>query len=232
MRRKPTLIEWFVVAVVIAILMGILYPSMSGSLGRARGISANAVMFQSAEPALLANRMLIWKASLTLEVRDVAKAVPRVEELVARLGGYIESRQEYGESQVHINARIPSAQLTNTLQQLEGFGGLKNRELSSIDVTEQHIDIEAKLRNDIELRNRLRELLGKAVAVQDILNIETQLARVQGEVDSLEGRLKALRGNVEYAEVQITLKKERILGPLGLVLHGIWWAVRKLFVIQ
>lgn len=55
---------------------------------------------------------------------------------------------------------------------------------------------------------------------------------VHCEIDSREGRLKKLKSQVDYAEINLTLKRKKILGPLGYVAYGIAWLIEKLFVIQ
>lgn len=82
------------------------------------------------------------------------------------------------------------------------------------------------------LRDRLTQLLEKAADVKDVLAIETELNRVQADIDSMEGRIKSLKGQVEYATVTLSLERKPILGPLGYLFKGLWWGVEKLFVIR
>lgn len=56
--------------------------------------------------------------------------------------------------------------------------------------------------------------------------------RVQGDIDSMEGLIKALKGRVDYATVTLSLNRKAILGPLGYLFKGLWWGVEKLFVIR
>lgn len=65
-----------------------------------------------------------------------------------------------------------------------------------------------------------------------MLNIEKELARIQTEIDVIEGRRKTIIGNVEYSNVDITLKQKRVLGPLGYIGKGLFWVVGKLFVVK
>jgi Domain of unknown function (DUF4349) len=55
---------------------------------------------------------------------------------------------------------------------------------------------------------------------------------VQTEIESMDGQLIRLKGQVDLATVTVTLERKRILGPLGYVAKGIAWAVGKLFVIR
>ena len=49
---------------------------------------------------------------------------------------------------------------------------------------------------------------------------------------TMEGRLKKLRSQVQYASVNLFLERETVLGPLGYLGKGILWVLEKLFVIQ
>jgi hypothetical protein len=84
----------------------------------------------------------------------------------------------------------------------------------------------------VALRDRLRALLDSAKSVKDVLAIEKELGRVQADIDSMQAQLKTLKGKVDLASVTVSIKRRRILGPIGYVLKGAWWAVEKLFVIQ
>jgi Domain of unknown function (DUF4349) len=112
------------------------------------------------------------------------------------------------------------------------LGTVTYRRVESEDVTEQYIDVEARLKNKIVLRDRLKQLLDKATAVKDVLAIETELNRVQSDIDSMEGRMRSMKKQVTYATVTLSLERKPILGPLGYVFKGLWWGVEKLFVIR
>lgn len=179
-----------------------------------------------------ADRMLIWNAHLNLEVRNVSNAVAQAVALTEQHGGFVEQKSDSGETSGSVTLRIPSKSFNAAIAGLEGLGTVTYRNVSGEDVTEQYIDIEARLKNKIVLRDRLQQLLEKATEVKDILAIETELNRVQSDIDSMEGRIKSLKGQVDYATVYLRLQRKPIPGPLGLVLKGIWWTVEKLFVIR
>lgn len=71
----------------------------------------------------------------------------------------------------------------------------------------------------------------------DGLAIETELNRVQGDIDSMEVRIKSLKGRIDYATLNLRLAqkeptRKKILGPLGDLFQGLFWTVEKLFVIR
>ncbi|NCD22324.1 MAG: DUF4349 domain-containing protein [Spartobacteria bacterium] len=192
---------------------------------------------ESAGDAVGENRLMVWTGDLTLETADVANAADRAIAIAHRSGGYLESRSDSTYSGTTLKLRIPAQAFTNAIGALETLGDVAGRRLSSEDVTEPYVDVEARLKNKLVLRDRLRQLLDQATEVKDILAIETELNRVQGDVDSMEARLKSLKGRVDYAALHLhlrpkELKPRKILGPLGYLFKGLFWTVEKLFVIR
>ena len=183
-------------------------------------------------------RMLVWSADLRLQVSSVSDAVGRTTLLVERHAGFVEQKTEYGDQQATLTLRIPSKSFKETVGGLEALGTLISRKVEAADVTAEYIDVEARLKNKRVLRDQLKQLLEKAVEVKDVLTIETELNRLQGDLESMETRIKYLKGLVDYSVVKLVLEKEpppvkpRILGPLGYLFHGVYWCVEKLFVIR
>lgn len=186
---------------------------------------------QATETAAPAERMLVWTASLSLVVNDPAAAAARAAEIAEKSGGYVEEKSSY-ESTIGMKLRVPAKALPSALDALGTLGSVSSRFVSAQDVTESCIDLEARLKNASALRDRLKALVEQAKDVKDVLAIETELTRVQSEVDSMEGRLKAMKGRVALAEVSLDIRRQRILGPVGLLFQGLGWTIGKLFVIQ
>lgn len=177
-------------------------------------------------------RMLIWKAHLRIQVWSVSNAVSESSALAERQGGFVEQKSDTGEESATVLLRIPAKRFQAALANLETLGTVMYRNIEGEDVTEQYIDVEARLKNKILLRDRLQQLLQTATTVKDILSIETELSRVLADIDSMEGRMKLLKGQVDYATVSLSLERKPILGPLGYLFKGLWWGVGKLFVIR
>jgi hypothetical protein len=178
------------------------------------------------------DRMLAWKASYSIEVWNTSNAVAQAEAIAAKNGGYVEYKSDDRDGYASLKLRIPVDAFTNAVGALENLGTVTSRNLENEDVTEQYVDLDARLKNRIVLRDRLRQLLDKATEVKDILAIETELNRVQGDIDSMEARIKALQGRVDFATLDLSIHRKQILGPLGLAFKGLFWTVEKLFVIR
>lgn len=182
--------------------------------------------------AVRSDRMLIWNASLSLDVADVTEAAAEAARIVEASGGYVERKRDTDDDSASLDLRVPADAFKSTVGSLEALGKVTYRSVSAEDVTEEYVDVEARLKNKKALRDRLTELLDKAVDVEDILALETELNRVQSDIDSMEARIKSLKGQVDLATIHLSLDRKRILGPVGYLLKGVWWGFEKLFVIR
>ena len=214
-----------VVIVLISIFSGCSTTSQNSS-----DASSFGAMAQAESPEQV--RMLIWSASLYVEVSNVSNTLSQVISITKKVDGYVESESASYDDSVRVTLRIPVNSFKSTVSTLETLGNVTHRRVSSDDVTEEYIDIDARLKTMIALRDRLRVLLERAEDVKDVLAVERELSRIQADIDSMQARLKALAGKVDFATINININRKRILGPLGLVFHGLWWGVEKLFVLQ
>lgn len=180
----------------------------------------------------LPKRMVVRSGVLVVSVVSPADAAADVERLVTEAGGFVEDSIETRDSSATLYCRVPAPQLDAIMRAIGGLGKERRRSLSAADVTDQYADLETRLRNGLALRDRLRQLLGRAVKVEDVLAIEKELNRLQSEVETLQARFDRLQSQVELSALSVTLERRRILGPLGYVLYGVWWTVSKLFVLD
>lgn len=131
-----------------------------------------------------------------------------------------------------MTVKIPEARLEQFVDEISAKGKVIVKNMNARDVTEEMIDMDARLKNLLSLRDRFRALLAKANTVAEIIEVEKELTRIQSEIDGIEGRGKALRKQVAYSEVRITITRKTIYGPLGYMFKGLFWTVGKLFVLN
>ncbi|HKN68581.1 MAG TPA: DUF4349 domain-containing protein [Gemmatimonadaceae bacterium] len=173
--------------------------------------------------------MLVRRGELSAVVDDLAPPLERSRSLTASLGGYIaaESRDE---GSVSVSMRVPEPKLDVALDSLSQLGTVTSRHVSSQDVTEEAIDVEARIQSLTAERDQLRQLLGKAVAINDVFTIERELARVQGDIDSLQHRLDHLHNTSALAQLDAQFKKRQELGPVSKFFAAIGHGIGRLFV--
>ena len=180
---------------------------------------------------LRTDRMLVRTASLTIDSYDPAPLAPRIMAFVERVGGQVDNLTTQDRGAFRATLRVPAASLDQMLDSLAAFGRVRTRSVSARDVTEQAVDMDARLASMRLVRDRLRALLERAATVADAVAVERELGRVQQELDSLEARLAVLRTRVAMAEIHLEVDKRVRLGPLGLLLAGVGYLLGRLFFV-
>lgn len=100
-------------------------------------------------------------------------------------------------------------------------------------MTSKHfVNIQERLKNLKLFRDKMKTLLNQTSKIEDVLRIEREVNRVQTEIDMIESQMKNMQSSVDMSPIEVSLKEKTIYGPLGYVGHGIWWIVKKMFVIR
>lgn len=162
----------------------------------------------------LADRKIISTGSITVEVEDVESAVTAVEALVEGMGGYVEQLSRSGGdefSRASLTLRVPQGQFGSTYDRLRGLGEVLNEHQGSEDVSEQFIDLEARLNSAKREEQSFLNLLGRANTVSDVLTIERELARVRSDIERYQGQLDFLSRRVDLSTIWVELVPEE--GP-------------------
>jgi len=153
-------------------------------------------------------RKLIKNGTLSFETNDIEKTRKEIEKLYQEFNGYLASENHfnYGERLQHEQEiRIPSQNFDPFIQKIEKLGAkIKDRHISTQDVTEEFIDVEARLKTKKDLEARYLDLLKLAKTVEDMLSIESQLGNVRAEIESMEGRLNFLNNQIAFSTIKIS----------------------------
>ena len=161
---------------------------------------------QSTAPVI--DRKLIKTGDLSFETDDVKKTKAKVETICKGLNAYIsnENQNNYGERlQYNQTIRVPGNQFDSLILLIEADAvKVESKNINTQDVTEEFIDVEARLKTKKELEARYREILKQAKTVQDIVSIESQIAAVRSEIESMEGRLNYLKSQVSYSTLTVS----------------------------
>lgn len=161
-----------------------------------------------------AARYRIRTGSLELTVLSTREMVEQVRQIAADAGGYISDSYVYTvkEELYHANLtlRVPENRFDAVMKQLRGLGKFSNERTGDEDVTMPYLDLEARLKTLEAQEVRLRELLGKAETVEDILNVERELQRVRQEIESLSAQFKHLQDQVRFSTITVGLREEKI----------------------
>jgi hypothetical protein len=153
-------------------------------------------------------RKLIRTGDLSFEVKDVLETKKSIEEICKALKAFSSSESQNNlddRIQFFQTIRVPAERFDEFLAQLEKLAvQLENKSINTQDVTEEFIDVEARLATKKSLEERYREILKQAKTVADIVSIESQIANVRADIESMQGRLNYLKNQVAFSTLQVS----------------------------
>ncbi|MEZ5008491.1 MAG: DUF4349 domain-containing protein [Chitinophagales bacterium] len=154
------------------------------------------------------SRKLIKEGWVEFETPSIESTRTKIIAIIDQNKGYISSDNVYkspGRTSNNIMIRIPSENFDKVLDEATNdVKKIDSKQVNVRDVTEEFLDVEARLKTKKELENRFLELLKQAKSVSEILEIESQLGNLRAEIESIEGRLKYLSNQVSFSTLNIT----------------------------
>ncbi len=154
---------------------------------------------------------VIKTGNMSIQVEDLEKAKETVLEKVKANRGFTSaaSYNDYSSSkQQNITIRVSSANFENLMKELSKIGFVENQSQSSQDVSEEFVDITARLKSKREVENRYTEILKDAKTISEILEIEEKLRVIREEIEAREGRLRYLKDQVSLSTINLTLTQK------------------------
>ncbi|WP_279366785.1 DUF4349 domain-containing protein [Microbacterium testaceum] len=167
-----------------------------------------------------ATRDIVATGSSTVEVDDIAAAIDAIGSAATGAGGYVESSQLGGAigavpyegsatgpaaSSGWITVRVPAAALTSTMDELRQVGEITATTVNRSDVTEQTVDLRARVAAGEASVARLTELMAKAGSVSDLITAESALAERQAQLDSDRQVLQSVESQVAMSSLSVQL---------------------------
>ncbi|GAA4541656.1 DUF4349 domain-containing protein [Amycolatopsis samaneae] len=152
------------------------------------------------------DRKLVRTARLELSTSTVADVVGRGRAVARAAGGYTGQESSGGRSAT-LSLAVPAEKLDGVLDELAGLGKTVKRELNAQDVTEQVVDVDARLATQRASVDRMRALLAKAGSVSEVSSVENELTRREADLESLQRRRESLAGSVAMATITLTVSE-------------------------
>lgn len=154
--------------------------------------------------------MIIRTGNASVEVDSLEVAVAAVQRIAAALGGWVgNTAMTGGEHDVRsatIELKVPAARYDEALAGLRPIGKVENVSSNAEDVGEEFVDLTARTANAHRLEERLITLLATRTGkLEDVLNVERELARVREEIERFEGRLRYLKSRVATSTLTVTV---------------------------
>ncbi len=164
------------------------------------------------------NQMVIYQADLQLRIKNFEQSVQSLEEKVENYGGYIAEStvSKEGTEQVSgsLTIRIPQRHFQDFLHDAQGQAAeVLHRNITGQDVTEEYVDLGSRLKSKRVVEERLMTFMKDATKTEDLLKISADLAAVQQEIETIEGRMKFLENRTALSSVTITLFENKVIVP-------------------
>jgi hypothetical protein len=164
------------------------------------------------------SRMVIYHADLQLEVKDYKAVQSKIEQLVNDLHGYIVESNVYnhGEQQMEgrLTVRVPQVHFSSFISQVgEMSEKVNHQNITGQDVTEEYVDLESRLKSKEVVEERLLQFMKEAKETKDLLQISSDLAVVQEEIEQIKGRMTYLENQANLSTVSMTLYENKVVVP-------------------
>jgi hypothetical protein len=169
-------------------------------------------------------RLIIRDGSISMVVADTRAAQQAIEEMVTEMadeGAYVVSSEEHGgveggSPHVAMSIRVPAARFDEAMDRLASLAvQVTTRNESGQDVTEEYVDLEARLESLEAARERLLEIMQDTRTTDELLKAEQQLTQREAEIESLKGRMQYLAQAARLARIWIELQPYVLSQPVG-----------------
>lgn len=160
------------------------------------------------------NLKIIKTGNLRFETQDLKKTHERIMQAIQASNGYVQNDQSgknYNQVYQDITVRVPTENFQRTIDAIvQGVDYFDEKTIKQQDVTEEFVDVTARLKAKNALEDRYLALLAKAKNVKEMLEIERELAQIREEIERAQGRLKYLQNKVSMSTINIAFYKNNV----------------------
>ncbi|WP_420079269.1 DUF4349 domain-containing protein [Streptomyces sp. JL4002] len=190
---------------------------------------------KNAQPPAAVRPNVIRTATLGIETADVQKTLAAARAAADGAGGYVGSestkRGSNGRMTSTVVLRVPGERYDAVLGAMEGSGKLLHRKVDAVDVTEKVADINSRVSSQQASVARVREMMGKASALSEVVMLEGELSRRQSDLESLQAQQTALKDQTSMGTITLEVSEpapavqEKKKEPTFLSALGAGWDV-------
>ncbi|MFE2580826.1 DUF4349 domain-containing protein [Streptomyces sp. NPDC059378] len=168
-------------------------------------------------PPVLSTSRIIRTATLTVQVKDAAKALDKARTTTEDAGGYVgdetTTRDEDGGEHTRVVLRVPVDRYDEVLAGLEGTGKLLERTAKAQDVTDQVVDVDSRVKSQRASVARIRELMDRADKLSDVVTLEGELSSREADLESLLAQQASLKDRTSMATITLSLFEKPVPKP-------------------
>lgn len=183
--------------------------SISESPQMLAGAAAKRMSRPDADTQTAVERKLIKTGYINFESEDIKSSRILINNLVSKYGAYINNENENSTTKMleqYLVIKIPKNNFDAFVESLEsGITKISSKNIDIEDVTEEFIDITARLTVKKEAEQTYLRLLATAKTVRDVLDIQDQIQGIRSDIESIEGRIRYLESAVSYCTLNIRM---------------------------
>jgi hypothetical protein len=164
-------------------------------------------------------RLIIRTADMAIVATDTEAALDQIAAMADSSGGWVVSSNVYQSTDTYksgyITIRIPSEGFQSVLDAIAGLAvEVTSLSTSGQDVTEEYVDLGARLGNLEATAARLRQFLDESRNVEDALAVNMELSRVEGEIEALKGRMQYLEQSSAFSSITVNVTPDELAQPI------------------
>lgn len=153
-------------------------------------------------------RAIIYTGTMRVQVDDVDSAARAATAMTTRAGGFVGGDQRHSadaDAVAELELRVPAAKFTDVVEEIAKLGRQQSREIDTQDVTEETVDLDARITSQRARVESARRLLARATSITDLVSLENELGRREADLAALEAKKRRLADLTALSTITVSL---------------------------
>jgi hypothetical protein len=187
------------------------------------GSNTTAGTVDDTDSSVIVERKLMQDGNISLIVNKAEDSVVSLSAIATKLGGRIDSvsyqnTEGNDKKTAMVVLRVPAVNFESAMKEIKATARkVTSENISTRDVTEQFVDMQARLKTLKATEEQYLEILKKAVKIDDILNVSQYLSNVRMQIEQLQGEMNYLSRQVDMSIITVYLTSEPDVNPAGVI---------------
>lgn len=190
------------------------------SMEESESVSGSVMPESDASSDVPLDKKVIKNGNLDLRVQSTERAAKEVGMIAKNQGGEVFStnfrERVKGQKSGFMTVKVPVLKFEETMEKLKAIATqVVSESTTGQDVTEQYADLQVQLRNKKVEEESFVKILDRAGKIDDVLATTRQIARVRGEIERLEGRIRFMESQTDMSTITVSLSEDTEIAPVS-----------------